>query len=194
MTNENQYKKGRLEDDPDEISDNNGTYRLWLNEGTRNKFYAELTNCFELLKIMTPRSSNAQEPVQNKNINSNVQQLVRNDNFNSTVQNNNFQFYDYDNDDDVFRSPLQSNPHGISPKGKILQENSVSLFFLLCLNMKIIKFILGLITEVHHLSTSIEQGNTNEAVQLASELAKKGVRLQVKSNENARYEKEFTYV
>ena len=55
-------------------------------------------------------------------------------------------------------------------------------------------YIVDLLLDVHHLGKYIEQGNSDAAARLASQLASKRVRLHANSSKNTRNDLEFTYV
>ncbi len=115
---EDQYKRGKSANQPDEIRSKTGTYHLWLNASSRTSFHEALDACIDLLRSL-PRDTSS--------IDSDQDDDSEDANDDSDVDNNG-----------VNDTPA---PQVDSPKGKVLIEKSLKN--LLVLNT----FILDIETE-----------------------------------------------
>ncbi len=113
LKNENQYNYGESNQRPDEIRTKDGTYRLWLNQVSRDGFYKDLRKCFEQQHRMPQSDSDSSESVQNNDTD------------------------DTDEDSDFTGGasyvppPVKPNLSVVSPKGKISIEKSCFKMYIL---------------------------------------------------------------
>ena len=68
LQRKDQYNRGESKDNPDEIRNNNGTYRLWLNEGSRAAYYQGLDLYFQQLALFDQPTTNPPAPSRSNDI------------------------------------------------------------------------------------------------------------------------------
>ncbi|CAF0937093.1 unnamed protein product [Rotaria sordida] len=137
LIDDDQYKFGLSGDEPDEIKDSNGIYRLWLNEDSRNSFHETVRAVCEIL-LSVELTDTSPERVDDSSIHINFNEMSKPD----------------------IPNPINSEPKDI-------------------------------LTNICNLSKSIQQGNANEAAQMAKQLASQSIRLQGNSVTRLRNEDKF---